>query len=289
MATSYPLQAVNGPQVVPVIGGAVGSHTLYLAFAAAPSAGTVKVEWRAIGSTVWQQLVKVNGVAMPGGELAFRIDGALAGLRVTFAGLVGGDRPVLWLESSPLPVEVFGGDAGAVTVQSYPELNSKYGSQFDITVYIAALAPNARNYTLVTTGALPIAIKARRVQFDSTGIQLSIHKNPVFVGPGTPGTPALPFNLNDRNPRAPLATLRGNITEAQVNNPGTLWRPLFDLLGTEGQANNRVASGGDEDSGAEIILAENTSYLFGVWNRGTIPTRYSSYATWYEGRLDVPL
>jgi len=286
MANQYPLSAANGPQVVPIIGGAVGSHLLYLAFGVAPGAGTVKVEWRPIGATTWQQLQKVNGVAMPGGELAFRIDGPLAALRVTFAGLVGGNAPVLWLSSNALPSAAFGGDA-AITVQSYPELNSKHGSQFDVTTYIPALAAATWSYTLVTTGALPIAIKGRKVQFDSIGIRLIVYKNPTLIG--TPGTPVIPSNLNDRNPNAPLVQLRGGITAAQVSNLGTVFRPAYELLGSEPVGNAIAPSGGDEAGGAEIILAENTSYLWGVLNRGSAPCRYSSYTTWYEGELDVPL
>lgn len=286
MISKFLLQAANGEQVVGIPGGAVGTHQVYVAFSTAPDAGTATVEYRRIGSSIWRPLTQATDISLLGGELAARIDDPVAALRVTFSGLVGGSGPILWLVDQPTP-QVFGGDA-AVTVQNYPELNSKMGSQFDLTLYIAALAANTWNYTHVLTGALPVAIKGRRVQFDSTGIQLIVYRNPVLIG--TPGTPATPTNLNDRNPHETTLQIRGGLVAANLSSLGTIFRPPYDLLGADAPSTNTiVVSGGEEDGGAEIILAENTAYLFGVWNRAAEPTRYSSYTTWYEGLLDVPL
>jgi hypothetical protein len=99
MARPFEIQAVNGAQIVPLPGGEVGTHDIYLAFTAAPSAGTVTVEQRQIGSTLWT--VIAYAVDITSGELAMNSDGPMASLRVTFADLVGGTIPRIWLTSQP--------------------------------------------------------------------------------------------------------------------------------------------------------------------------------------------
>jgi hypothetical protein len=99
MASQFPIQAVNGAQVVPIPGGAVGTHSIYLAFTTAPSAGTVTVESRQIGSSIWQMIQGGDDTDITSGELALLIDGSVAALRVTFADLVDGASPLLWLST----------------------------------------------------------------------------------------------------------------------------------------------------------------------------------------------
>lgn len=102
MAVQFPLVASGGAQVVSVIGGAIGSHALILSFASAPSAGTVSIEYRLIGSSVW--VLIDSGLDVTSGEVLLYVDGPIAAFRVEFSSLVGGKSPALWLTTQPTAI-----------------------------------------------------------------------------------------------------------------------------------------------------------------------------------------
>lgn len=99
MTTINRLQAVNGPQIIPVIDGSIMSYAVFLSFDTAPSAGTVTIESQAIGSTAWTAVNKGTAALITSGQLSLGFDGAIRAIRVTFAGLVGGVKPILWVSS----------------------------------------------------------------------------------------------------------------------------------------------------------------------------------------------
>src|SRR5690606_15461938 len=186
MAIKVSLQPVNGAQLVHIPCGVIVFHMLYLAFAVAPSAGTVKVEYREIGSTIFKQLQKVNGVSVTTGELAFRVDGPVAVLRVTFTGLVGGTLPLLWLETADRPALLYQGEA-AMTVQDYISANVKKGLQFEASGLSLDVAAGATVTVVFKTGAKEVLVKARQIGFTGPRITAEVHKGVVF----TPGSGVL--------------------------------------------------------------------------------------------------
>lgn len=107
MTTSHKLQAVNGPQIIPVIDGSIRSYAVALSFNVAPSAGTVTVEVQAIGSSTWDAVNLAQNVDVTSGNAFFSFDGAIRFVRVTFAGLVGGQIPILWVSSQAVLIPIF--------------------------------------------------------------------------------------------------------------------------------------------------------------------------------------
>ncbi len=99
MTTINRLQAVNGPQIIPVIDGSIMSYAVFLSFDTAPSAGTVTVESQAVGSSAWSSINLGASAPITSGQLALSFDGAIRAIRVTFSGLVGGVRPIMWVSS----------------------------------------------------------------------------------------------------------------------------------------------------------------------------------------------
>lgn len=279
MATNFPLNPVNGVQTIPVPGGSVGFHQLYIAFATAPSAGTVSVEIRRIGSAIWRPLQRATAVSIISGELAVRVDSSIAGIRITFASLVGGTAPSLWLMSQDMPADSFNGFA-AMIIQNYIEANVKNGVQYEFSGENLTLGIGANIDTIFTTGANPVVIKSRIAKFNGTHLTTRVYRGPTFTG----GVVTPYFNLNDKNPVSGVATIR---TGATVSAPGTEFgAPTFDL-GSSGVGNVSVST--FSVSGIERILAPNTVYLQRTINDSLAVQAVSTYLTWYEGGIDFPL
>ena len=103
MINQYPLQMVETPQVLPIPGGAVGFHTMYLSFEVPPLTGTVTVEYREIGAKAFSALRLATNVDITSGELAVRVDRTIASVRVQFSGLSNGSGPSIWIRSQSMP------------------------------------------------------------------------------------------------------------------------------------------------------------------------------------------
>lgn len=217
--------------------------------------------------------------SLTSGELAFRIDGPVAGLRITIAGLVGGTGPNLWLDSQSLPADAFNGLA-AITTQNYTETNAKNGVQYEISSNTAALAIGGNIDTIFTTGANPVVIKSRSVRFNGTSLATRVYKAPTFTG----GTVTPYFNLSDKNPVAGSVVIRNGAT---VTATGTEFgAPTFDI-GSDGLGSSSLST--FSTFGIERVLAPNTTYLQRITNDSAAIQRVSSYLTWYEGQTDIPL
>lgn len=107
MTTSHQLQAVDGPQIIPVTDGSIRSYAVALSFAMAPSAGMVTVETQAIGSMAWVPVTRGVDIDVTGGHVDLSFDGAIRFIRVTFSGLVGGFMPILWVSSQGVFIPTF--------------------------------------------------------------------------------------------------------------------------------------------------------------------------------------
>lgn len=113
MARPFSLTATNGQQIIPIPGGQSGSHTILLAFLVAPLAGTVTIEQQYVGSSVWSSIQGATAASISSGSITVRSDGEIGAMRVTFASLVDGSSPTLWLSSSPIaypPLDMISGD-----------------------------------------------------------------------------------------------------------------------------------------------------------------------------------
>jgi len=171
----------------------------------------------------------------------------------------------------------------AMTVQYYTEANVKNGAQHALATYNPAL-PAAPGFTdiVVITGALPISIKGRAFQWDGAGIQLDTYRSPTYTG----GTPITYYNMSDIAQLAGLAQILGSPTVTDV---GVRISPTRTLLGSTGQGNSVLSSAAKDADGLESILAPNTTYLFRTTSLHTATQRLSSFSTWYEGDLDLPI
>lgn len=99
MTRQFPLTITASPQVVPVSGGDLGFHKIFIGFGTAPASGYVSVEKRAIGSSMWEPINGGENLPIVAGQAAIYTDGAIGSLRVTFIALDGGAAPALWLSS----------------------------------------------------------------------------------------------------------------------------------------------------------------------------------------------
>lgn len=184
----------------------------------------------------------------------------------------------LWVGMTRLFRGVDEGTRSIIT-QPYTEVNSKFGTQWEVSFYQASLAGGAILKSTLTTGSTPVAIKAISTQFDSEEISVQLFKSPAGV---TGGTPLTTYKLRDgTGPAAEFAVTAGVTTTAD----GTAVGPKVHSLGSSGVGNSTVSSI-SQDSGIERILAPNTTYLYVLTNEDTAATRISSIASWYEGLLD---
>lgn len=176
-----------------------------------------------------------------------------------------------------LPTGIASGDR-AMTVQSYTEANSKRGVQHEGSTLLA-MPGDGVNDTIFLTGSLPVAMKGRTINFNGVGVKGEIYTGVTYTG----GTPAVYQNASDINPVPGLSQI---IVGATVTDPGTLaFAPVyaFDNSSVVGRGGAVILLGGEK------LLKPNTAYLFRLTSLDTQPQSVSSFLTWYEGGLDLPL
>jgi hypothetical protein len=167
----------------------------------------------------------------------------------------------------------------AIAVQEYTSVNVKKGVQYEVASNTAALADTASIDTIFTTGAKPVIIKSRIVKFNGTSLTTRVYRAPTYTG----GSVVPYFNLNDKNPVAGTAVIRGGAT---VTLAGTEFgAPTFDI-GSIGNGNSSLST--YSVSGIERILLPNTTYLQRITNDSGATQRVASYLTWFEGTPDFP-
>lgn len=167
-------------------------------------------------------------------------------------------------------------NAGSLNVQNYIEFNTKAGTEFEASSFLAALAPGANADVVFTTGAKPVIIKYREIQHNGTRVTLSLFKAPTFTG----GTLQPIYNMTDINPAATTVQIHAGVT---VTATGAVVGTPRDFLGSDGLGSSRPAQGAA--LGLDRVLAPNTSYLSRITNQGAAAIMLSSYTSWYEGAL----
>lgn len=282
---NFSLSLANGQQSFRIPGAYGGTQQIVLACATYPAAGTLSLEYQLVGDTLWRPVP--NGSNLPfAGPIVLATYGAVAGYRVTLAGLgAGGSGFAAWVaEADPegFPAGAFVG-LRALTVQSYIEANVKNGVQYEVSSYNPALGVGLSQDTVFITGSQPVLVKTRLIGHDSNKmVDARVYKNTVFTAGSGQVVPY--FNLNDRNPVAGGVTIRAG---AAISNIGTEFGAATYSIGTSAQAQNTV--GTFQNSGFERLLSPNTTYALRVTNNGTQPCQVSAYLSWYEGGTDLPV
>lgn len=180
--------------------------------------------------------------------------------------------------SAGIPADAFVG-MRAVNVQSYTESNIKLGVEHEAS-RIFTLAGNANSDSILITGNKPLALKARTIGYDGSGIAAYIFRAPTYSGESAL---ILPRNPNDINPITSEVEL---YTDATVTADGTeVFAPAFLLGGSGTHGKGAVGA----DLGQEKILRPNTTYLLRLTNLDSQSMQVAAYISWYEGGLDLPL
>ena len=171
---------------------------------------------------------------------------------------------------------VYEGNA-AFTIQSYTEINSKNGTQFECQIVFENIKDDTPEYFSFTTGDDPVIIKSRGISGEFSDINYDIYRESVVTG----GSSALVSNVNDRNSVVNQVDVVLNPT---VSIKGDLWSP-YKIVGS---GTNKSVSYGDQQG--ERILKENTSYVVEIINNNvsTIPTLIVDLS-WYQGKLDLDI
>lgn len=180
--------------------------------------------------------------------------------------------------SPPIDPNTYIGDS-AITVQSYVEINSKRGTQWETQIHFTSIAASATQTFAFTTGSQPVLIKCRQINGEYAKLTYSIYRDSTVTG----GTSISVANMNDRTPQHGEVVVVKNPT---VSVQGTLWAPPLVVLGS---ATNKTYSSYGENQG-ERVLKENTTYLITITNNttNTVPD-LTVDLSFYEGPLDVEI
>ena len=167
----------------------------------------------------------------------------------------------------------------AINVQNYIESNIKLGQQREGSTLLSGVAGGASNDTIFLTGALPVSLKSRTIGYTGSGVSAFIYEAPIYTG----GAPAAYENPNAINPVKGLSQI---IVGATVTADGALVFAPDHLLGNSSrQGKGAVGS----IVGQERIMKPNTAYLLRLTSLDNQAQDITSFLSWYEGGLDLPL
>lgn len=170
----------------------------------------------------------------------------------------------------------------AITTQSFSELNSKLGTQYEASFYNPSLAASGDQYIVIVVGDGHIIFKDIALQFDSEVISVQFFSGPTYTG----GTEIDVFNMHSGEPVPNDVTLLGGAT---VTDEGTPISAVETSIGSQG-AGNRAVAVSAQGAGAERILEPNSTYLFKLTNVDTVnAAAVAGIATWYQGPLSVDI
>lgn len=284
--TQYPLVLANGSTVVTTALPAdkeLPYHQLGLDFVVEPSAGTLTVEYQAVGDSSWVTITEAVAIKLLNTSVVQFY--ALAGAyRFTLAGVSGGSGMVVSISNlsdwpgEGLPSGIFTGTR-AITSQNYTEANIKNGVQFEASALNTGIAAAGTVDVVFITGAKPIIVKARQLTFNGTSGTARVFRAPTYTG----GTNATIYNLNDRNPVASTVTIKSGAT---VTATGTEFGAVTYLMGSTGNGQTVVST--FAVAGQERILRPNTTYLLRITNTSGSTQDFASYLSWYEGGTNLP-
>lgn len=285
MSQSFPLDLANGQQIIPIIGGTDGGVQVVVAAATPPAAGTITIEYQLRGSNAWVAFDSGSNQPLTAPVVVYGY-GAIQAIRTTIAGLSGGAGLVGVVgDVDPLgfPIGIFTGTR-AIVAQPYTEANVKNGLQY----YLRAVWPTAdpiANGTprkiWVKTGAKPVIVKLRDLQYFGEEVLIELFNGPTGV---TGGTALNINNYNGVNPVATTVQAKKNVT---TTGNGTKFGGGDDeyFFGSS-QANQRTQA--SIPQGRERILPPNSEFLVQITCTGAGSARVQYYLDWYEGTPDLP-
>lgn len=235
MTTSYQLQAVNGSQVVPVADGSIRSYTVVLSFGVAPSAGTVTIETQDIGSATWMTVTRGEDVDVTSGQAAFSFDGAIRFVRITFAGLVGGSMPILWVSSQAALIPLFdlltdGGNGPSRRLRVDSGQTGFFSRHMWALAYEFAAANPIAATPLVFKFIIPVnfIIHAHFLSVDQGGLTLRTYAASQGVEGGVFGSSYAPLSENSMTEKE-LYAFQTLITSGGTFTPNVNQRPITPL------------------------------------------------------------
>lgn len=278
MSRQFPLSITAAPQVLPISGGELGFHKIFIGFGTAPTSGFVSVEKRAIGDSGWSPINGGENVPIVAGQAAVYTDGAIGALRVSFIALDGGAAPALWLSSEatawpPLGLLTDGGTGQNARVRVDMAQTGFFAGREFRTFREWTTATTA---TFVIRAVVPINI----ILFD---LRLNCEEGSArletLVGGTAGGTfsETLPiFNRNNMSERpTPLYTQQVVLTAGGTLTGGT----LLDVLRVKTSGNSNFASSVGATNGDERGIAANTYYF-----RLTLTGFIGVFKAWWEER-----
>lgn len=164
----------------------------------------------------------------------------------------------------------------AYTVQGYPEVNKKFGVEWEASRKVSATTTDPI-YSILKTGSQTVDLKKRVFAYTGTGLTARIFINPTYTG----GTPDPIYNMRPfyagTGPESQLLvgfTLTDNGTECGA--------PIFAI----GSASNQGKGSGEHEFATNRILEANTSYLLVI--EPLEPQDIAARVEFYEGPLDYP-
>lgn len=191
MSVTLSFPAANGAQVAAISGGAVGYHSAVLSFATYPSAGTATIEYRLIGSTAWQSIVSNVSVTA---EVNLEFEGAINAIRVTFAGLVGGTSPQMWISTQqtatpPFDLMTDGGTGPNRRLRVDPGQTGFFAGKF-FRNYFEALIPTAGPAVqLRFTSPIDFILWSQVLELTQGAVELRVYSGGTSTGTWTDVTP----------------------------------------------------------------------------------------------------
>lgn len=184
-----------------------------------------------------------------------------------------------------LPAGLFSGKR-AMTVQGYREANVKNGLEFEGSTRLALVGGSVSN-TIFLTGDLPVSLKSRSISWTGDGIVSEVFELPTYTG----GVSVAYQNANANyippaEAVAPAIGLVTIIVGSSITDDGVL---KFAPVPGIGNTSNQGKGATNEPLSDEHILKTNTAYLLRITSLDTQTQGVSSFLTWYEGELDLPL
>lgn len=181
-------------------------------------------------------------------------------------------------DSTGMPNGLYSGTR-AITVQSYTEANAKNGVEHEGSTLLLDVAGLASNDTIFLTGALPVSMKQRTISYSGIGISSFIYEAPTYTGGSS-----VPYqNASAINPAEGLSEI---IAGSTVTDDGDLVFAPNHLLGSSSQQGKGALFA---IPGSEKLLQPNTAYLLRITSLDAQTQNISSFLSWYEGELDLPL
>lgn len=195
MISTLILKAVNTPQDIVVPGGISGYAAIRLSFKSPPSSGTITFERQDGYNGEWLPIPGGSNLDVTGGAVQVEFDGGVYLLRATFAGLVGGEMPVLTIAGSdtatpPSWLMTDGGFGPAARLRVDNGQTGFFARRMWVLTYEFASANPIAGTPLVFRVTVPVnfIVHAHSLSVDQGGVTLRTYSASQGSAGGTFGT-----------------------------------------------------------------------------------------------------